>query len=307
LGQGADDAAVAARWLAARTDLRPTLALVLGSGFQRVAERVEVEVALEMRAVPGFPAPSVGGHAGRVIFGRLGGVPVCVLSGRCHYYEGHELETVTRPIRALAALGVRDVVLTNAAGGIRSGFRPGDLMLLSDHINLMGANPLRGPLRPGRERFVDLSRAYDAGLADAMRRAARASRVRLRTGVYLAVSGPSYETPAEIRAFRVLGADAVGMSTVPEVIVARQEGLAVSGLSCITNLAAGLGNPFLSHADVLAAGESAGDRAATLLEQFARCYAQDHPEAPYRSRPAGPPDGGGAVLKIPGRRRAPDA
>ncbi len=258
-----------------KVTLRPTLALVLGSGFQPVADHVEVEREFSYETLPGFPRPTVGGHAGRLIVGRLAGVPIWVLSGRAHYYEGHDLAVVTRPIRMMAALGVRDLLLTNAAGGIRRGFRPGDFMLLTDHINLIGANPLRGPVAPGRERFVDLTRAYDERLSGLLRRAARRERIRLREGVYLAVSGPSYETPAEIRAFGRLGADAVGMSTVPEVIVARQLGLAVAALSGITNLAAGRGNPLLSHADVLAAGRQMGSSAAALLERFVRMYAEN--------------------------------
>ena len=183
------------------------------------------------------------------------------------------MEAATFPIRVLAEFGVRDVLLTNAAGGINRRFRPGDLMRLTDHINLMGTNPLRGPLPPGRERFIDMTHAYDARLGNLLETAARKIKVRLRSGVYLAVAGPSYETSAEIRAFARLGADAVGMSTVPETIVARQCGLSVAGLSCITNLAAGRGNALLSHADVLAAGERVNERAAALIEQFAKLYA----------------------------------
>jgi purine-nucleoside phosphorylase len=208
-----------------------------------------------------------------VLLGHFGDAPVCVLIGRAHFYEGHSMEAVTFPIRVLAEFGARDVLLTNAAGGINRQFRPGDLMRLTDHINLMGTNPLRGPLPPGRERFIDMTRAYDARLGNLLVAAARKIKARLRSGVYLAVAGPSYETPAEIRAFSRLGADAVGMSTVPETIVARQCGLAVAGLSCITNLAAGRGNAFLSHADVLAAGERVKSRAAALIEQFAKLYA----------------------------------
>jgi purine-nucleoside phosphorylase len=183
------------------------------------------------------------------------------------------MEAVTFPIRVLAEFGVQDVLLTNAAGGINVRFRPGDLMRLTDHINLMGTNPLRGPLAPGRERFIDMTRAYDTRLGDLLETAAKKIKVRLRSGIYLAVAGPSYETPAEIRGFARLGADAVGMSTVPETIVARQCGLAVAGLSCITNLAAGRGNALLSHADVLAAGERVKERAAAMIEQFAKLYA----------------------------------
>jgi purine-nucleoside phosphorylase len=249
------------------------LAFVLGSGFGHAAEGMQIDAEIPYSQIPGFPRTKVGGHQGRVLLGRFGKVPVCVLSGRAHYYEGHSMESVTFPIRVLAGFGVRDVVLTNAAGGINRRFRPGDFMCLKDHINLMGANPLRGPLAPGCERFVDLTRAYDVRLTGLLRRAARRVQLKLHSGVYLAVSGPSYETPAEIRAFARLGADAVGMSTVPEVIVARQCGLAVAGLSCITNFAAGRGNALLSHADVLAAGERVRQAAAALVEEFVQQYA----------------------------------
>jgi purine-nucleoside phosphorylase len=255
------------------TSLRPTLAVVLGSGFGHAVTRLRVEAEIPYVKLPGFPRPGIGGHSGKLFLGHFGGAPACVLSGRAHFYEGHSMEAVTFPIRVLAEFGVRDVLLTNAAGGINRQFRPGDLMRLTDHINLMGTNPLRGPLAPKRERFIDLTHAYDARLGRLVERAARKIEVRLRSGVYLAVCGPSYETPAEIRAFARLGADAVGMSTVPETIVARQCGLAVAGLSCITNLAAGRGNALLSHADVLAAGERVKARAAALIEQFAKLYA----------------------------------
>jgi purine-nucleoside phosphorylase len=255
------------------TKLRPTLAIVLGSGFGHAVTRMQAEVEVSSVKLPGFPRPGVGGHSGKVLFGYFGDAPVCVLSGRAHFYEGHSMEAVTFPIRVLAEFGVRDVLLTNAAGGINRRFRPGDLMRLADHINLMGTNPLRGLLPPGRERFIDMTRAYDPRLGRLLETAARKIKVRLRTGVYLAVAGPSYETPAEIRAFARLGADAVGMSTVPETIVARQCGLGVAGLSCITNFAAGRGNALLSHADVLAAGERVKARAAALIEQFAKLYA----------------------------------
>lgn len=255
------------------TRLRPTLAILLGSGFGHAVRRMRVEVEIPYAKLPGFLQPRVGGHSGKVLFGHFGEEPVCVLSGRAHFYEGQSMQTVTFPIRVLAEFGVRDLLLTNAAGGIDRRFRPGDLMRLTDHINLMGTNPLRGPLPPGCERFIDMTRAYDARLGRLLEVAAKKAGVRLRSGVYLAVGGPSYETPAEIRAFARLGADAVGMSTVPEAIVARQCGLAVAGLSCITNLAAGRGNAFLSHADVLASGERVKARTAALIEQFAKLYA----------------------------------
>jgi purine-nucleoside phosphorylase len=200
---------------------------------------------------------------------------VAVLSGRAHYYEGHGMEQVTFAMRVLAESGVRDVLLTNAAGGVNRSFRPGDFMVLTDHINMMGVNPLRGPAWPGRPRFVDMTCTYDEGLRRLLQRAARKCNLRLRKGVYLAVSGPTYETPAEVRAFGRLGADAVGMSTVPETVVARQCGLKVVGMSCITNLAAGLGGDKLSHSEVLETAEKVKHSAALLLQEFAKEYGND--------------------------------
>jgi purine-nucleoside phosphorylase len=262
----------AAALLKKRSSLRPTLALVLGSGFCHVVRIMETEVKVPYSELPGFPSVGVDGHAGEVLIGRLGGTPIMVLSGRAHFYEGHPMPLVTFAIRALAVYGITDLVLTNAAGGIRPGFRAGDFMIVNDHINLMGTNPLRGPPIDGRERFVDLTHAYDGRLSGLLRTAAKSCRIKVHSGVYLALCGPSYETPAEIRAFARLGADAVGMSTVPEVIVARQCGLKVTALSCITNLAAGMARHSLSHNDVLQTAERVKATAANLLVKFAQLY-----------------------------------
>ncbi|HWD20396.1 MAG TPA: purine-nucleoside phosphorylase [Verrucomicrobiae bacterium] len=249
---------------------RPALAMVLGSGFQHALVYLEQPRELAYGELPGFPRVGVSGHAGKLVFGYFDKVPVVVLKGRAHYYEGHEMERVTFPVRVMAELGVGSILLTNAAGGINRSFSPGDFMALTDHINFMGANPLRGPAQPGLPRFVDLSRVYDPALIELAKKAAKQSRIKLRQGVYLAVSGPNYETPAEIRAFRSLGADAVGMSTVPEAIVARQCGLPVAGISCITNIAGGdpKGGALL-HQDVLATGEKKKDAMAQFLKTFA--------------------------------------
>lgn len=270
--RAAPDPAAAAAVLKRKTRQRPVLGLVLGSGFGATAQALDNAESLPYAALPGFPRPGVSGHAGKLVLGRLAETPVLVLSGRAHYYEGHTLDEVTFAMRVLAAFGVTDVLLTNAAGGVNARFRPGDFMLLRDHINFMGVNPLRGPAPPGQPRFVDLTQTYDTGLSDLLRRAARAARLRLREGVYLAVSGPTYETPAEVRAFARWGADAVGMSTVPEAIVARQCGLRVAGVSCITNLAAGRSPQPLSHAEVLVIAERGAQRAVALLKNFARLY-----------------------------------
>jgi purine-nucleoside phosphorylase len=275
----------AAIWLKKASPLRPKLAIVLGSGFHHVLAELRVEKKISFVKIPGFPKPTVSGHAGELIFGHLGKTPVLVLSGRAHFYEGHPMERVTFAVRTLAAFGVTDLLLTNAAGGINRSFRPGDFMVLTDHINFMGANPLRpggsDASSPGvsatgasQPRFVDLTEAYENRLRKLLLRAGKISKLKLRRGVYLAVSGPSYETPAEIRAFARLGADAVGMSTVPEAIVARQCGLNVAAISCITNLAAGIGQEKLSHADVLKTAGMTKSAAAELLKKFAELYAQ---------------------------------
>lgn len=264
--------AATAALIARRCALRPTLGIVLGSGFGPVAEAVEAEREFAYRELPGFPVSAVPGHAGRLILGCWHGAAVAVLRGRAHFYEGFSLEEVTFATRVLAALGVQTLLVTNAAGGINPKFRPGDFMALTDHINLMGANPLRGPEPAGLTRFTDLTRAYDADWRTALKQAGKAAGAKCHEGVYLAVSGPSFETPAEIRAFGKLGADAVGMSTVPEVIVARQCGLRVAGLSCITNAAAGLGgrNQTVSHHEVMSLARLREAAATKLVGEFVR-------------------------------------
>jgi len=264
----------AAERLKKTSRLRPTLAIVLGSGFHHVLTELRVDTKIPYGKIPGFPRPTVAGHAGELFFGTLGGTPVIVLSGRAHFYEGHSMERVTFAVRALAAFGIRDLLLTNAAGGLNRNFRAGDFMVLTDHINLMGANPLRGEAVAGLPRFVDLTRTYDVVLSKLLRAAGNECKLKLRAGVYLAVSGPSYETPAEIRAFARLGADAVGMSTVPEAIVARQCGVSVAAVSCITNLAAGISREKLSHAEVLETADRVKTQAAAWLRSFAVLYGE---------------------------------
>ncbi|PYI84753.1 MAG: purine-nucleoside phosphorylase [Verrucomicrobia bacterium] len=265
-----DPAAVAAD-LSSQLRVDPELAIVLGSGFQDVLGGLRGLTEIPYAKIPGFPRPSVPGHAGRLVLATSEKLPVLALYGRSHYYEALEMAEVTFPIRVLAALGVRDLILTNAAGGISPRLRHGDFMCITDHINFMGVNPLRG-----QTSFVDLTTVYDPALIALWRRSARHTKVRLATGVYLAVSGPSYETPAEIRAFARLGADTVGMSTVPEAIVARQCGMRVTGLSCITNLAAGRTRKPLSHAEVLETGRRVSKSATELLSTFLNLYAEGH-------------------------------
>lgn len=247
--------------------LRPHLAIVLGSGFHHAAGELRVDAEMPCSEIPGFPEPTAEGHAGKLIFAHLGGVPVLVVSGRAHFYEGHDMERITFAVRALAAFGIHDLLLTNAAGGINKQFRAGDFMLITDHINFMGANPLRGT-----SNFVDMTQVYDPHLSALLVKAAGEVKIKLRRGVYLAVCGPNYETPAEIKAFGRLGADAVGMSTVPEAMAARQWGMNVAGMSCITNLAAGISPRKLSHAEVLETADRVGKSGAALLKHFAALY-----------------------------------
>ena len=265
---------LAATKLRSLSPLSPRLAIVLGTGFDLDLDGLEKAVCVPYAKIPGFPVVGVEGHRGELVIGQWGPLAVIVLRGRAHFYEGHPMSSVTFAIRVLAVYGVRDLVLTNAAGGISPNFRTGDFMVFKDHINFMGANPLQGTARPGLSRFVDLSSAYDPTLRQLLRRAGRASGLNLHEGIYLAVGGPTYETPAEIRAFRILGADAVGMSTVPEVIVARQCGLRVAAFSCITNLAAGLSKTPLSHAEVLESASGVKEKAGKMLAHFAMFYAR---------------------------------
>jgi purine-nucleoside phosphorylase len=243
---------------------------VLGSGLGPLADHVERAVRIPYRDIPGFPEAGVAGHEGALVGGTLAGTDVVAQSGRFHFYEGHAAPVVTLPVRVFARLGVEAVVLTNAAGGIRPTFRPGTLMLIADHINLMWRLPLAGPPARGEERFPDMSDPYDAGLRRLAAEAARASHVPLDEGVYAAVLGPQYETPAEIRMLQRLGADAVGMSTVPEVIAARAAGIRCLALSTITNAAAGLAGPPLTHSEVLDAGRRAAESLVTVIRGVLR-------------------------------------
>ena len=248
----------------------PRLGVVLGSGLGAIAGAVADPVAIAYDELPGFPPPAVEGHAGRAILGRLAGVPAVVLQGRAHLYEGASPEAIVTPIRALRLAGVRTVLLTNAAGSLRDDLRPGGLMLIADHINLTGVNPLVGPNDDGLgPRFPSLRDAYDPALRAVLRETAGTLGIALGEGVYLAVSGPSFETPAEIRAFRALGADAVGMSTALEVIAARHCGLRVAAVSAITNLAEGLSDEPISHEGTLRDASRAASDLGRLIEAAA--------------------------------------
>ena len=280
-----DQVSEAADFLRARlAGLDPRLGIVLGSGLGAVADSVADPVTVPYSDIPHFPQSTVEGHSGRIVAGTLGGVPVIVMQGRVHYYEGYTPAQVTFPMRVLGALGLRAVILTNAAGGIQAGYSIGQLVALADHINFMGWNPLTGPNEPrfagipgAGLRFFDMTEAYSKRLRALAAEAAAAEGLELAEGVYLATPGPSFETPAEIRAFRTLGATLVGMSTVPETIVARHMGIEVLGISCVTNLAAGLSEKQLSHAEVFEAGRQVEHKLAALIKRLAPAIAATFP------------------------------
>lgn len=258
----------AARLIRTHTDANVPVGIVLGSGLGAFAEDLTNATEIPYEAIPGFARSTVQGHAGRLVIGKVGEVTVAAMQGRFHFYEGYSLQDVTFPIRVLKLLGVRTLVLTNAAGTLNMEFTPGSLMLISDHLNLLGDNPLRGENdeRFG-PRFPDLTSVYDRRLQDMVVEAARAMEINVRRGTYAALSGPSYETPAEIHMMRTLGADVVGMSTVPEAIVARHMGMQVLGISCITNLAAGMSDQPIDHSEVMAIGARVREQFTELLRR----------------------------------------
>jgi xanthosine phosphorylase len=262
-------ATAAATVLRERGPEPPRIGVVLGSGLGSVADAVQDAAAVGYDELPGFPRPGVAGHAGRAVLGRLAGVPVAALQGRAHLYEGGDPEALRTPVRALRAAGADTLILTNAAGSLRADLGPGSLMAIADHINLTGSNPLVGPnddaLGP---RFPSLRDAYDPALRATLHATAGELGIPLGEGVYLAVSGPSFETPAEIRAFKTMGADLVGMSTVPEVIAARHAGLRVAAVSAVTNLAEGMGGEELSHEQTLRVAKEGAARLGPLIERF---------------------------------------
>jgi purine-nucleoside phosphorylase len=246
----------AVRFVSARSPLKPAVGLVLGSGLGAFAKSLEDAVAIPYAEIPHFARSTAAGHRGELVIGTVAGVPVAVMAGRVHLYEGYPVSQVVFPVRMLGRMGVKTLVLTNAAGSVNVNYKPGELVVLSDHINLTGVNPLTGPnedeLGP---RFPDLSDAYDAALREIAEKACWKAGVTVRKGIYLGLSGPSYETPAEIRMARALGADVVGMSTVLEVIAARHMGIRCLGISCVTNMAAGVLKQKIDHKEVLEVGE----------------------------------------------------
>jgi len=251
-----------------RASQQPTVGLILGSGLGGLSKSIGDAVRIPFGNIPGFPEATVAGHEGAVIVGSLGGREIVALSGRFHMYEGHPAALAAFPIRVFHALGAHDLFVSNAAGGISPRLAVGDLMMISDHLNLMGTNPLVGEAQEGEVRFPDMTDAYNPGLRRVMRTTAEKLGITLREGVYAGLLGPSYETPSEVKMLRLLGADAVGMSTVPEVIVARALGMRVAGVSCITNAAAGVTGSALSHAEVLETTNRVSAAFESLVTEF---------------------------------------
>jgi purine-nucleoside phosphorylase len=264
-----DRASEAAAFIRSQTTLQPLIAIVLGSGLGAVAEKATEQVTIPFSLIPHFPKSTVQGHSGQLIVGKIDGIPVAIMQGRVHGYEGYQPAEVTFPTRVLGRLGIKTILVTNAAGGINLSFHQGDLVLLTDHINYSITNPCIGPNdeRFG-PRFFDMTEAYSRRLREIALAAATAEGFTLPQGVYLATTGPSFETPSEIRAFRTLGADLVGMSTVPEVIVARHMGMEVLGISCVTNMAAGISAEPLNHEEVMETGRRVQQRLASLISRI---------------------------------------
>lgn len=239
-----------------RTQVKPTIGLILGSGLGVLADEIRDAVNIPYEKIPHFPVSTVEGHQGQLVIGQLNGKNVVAMQGRFHFYEGYSLEQVTFPIRVMKAMGVQTLIITNASGGINMDYEPGDLMIIKDHLNLTGRNPLIGPNQDAfGVRFPDMSTAYDPEYQELAHKVARENGIDVQEGVYVGLTGPTYETPAEIRMLRILGADAVGMSTVPEVIVACHGGIRVLGISCISNMAAGILPQPLSHSEVMETAE----------------------------------------------------
>ncbi len=258
----------ASQYILSKISTKPKIGMVLGSGLGIYVDQIQNKVIIPYQDIPHFRRTSVEGHEGRLIIGEVHGVTVAALQGRLHAYEGHPMDEIVHPVRTLAALGVEMLFLTNASGGINADFHPGDLVSINDHINLSGRNPLVGPnIAELGPRFPDMTNAYDVELINLMTSVAKNHHVEMKSGVYCSVLGPTYETPAEIRMLRTIGADLVGMSTVPEVIAANHLGLRVAGVACITNYAAGIKAEKLNHADVKKVAEKAMVGFATILTE----------------------------------------
>jgi purine-nucleoside phosphorylase len=258
----------ASQYILSKISTKPKIGIILGSGLGIYVDQIQNKIIIPYQDIPHFRRTTVEGHEGRLIIGEVHGVTVAALQGRLHPYEGHPMEEIVHPVRTLAALGIEVLFLTNASGGVNLEFHPGDLVAIEDHINLSGRNPLVGPnMAELGPRFPDMSNAYDPELRALLQKVASNHHVQIKTGVYCSVLGPTYETPAEIRMLRIIGADMVGMSTVPEVIAANHLGLKVAGVACITNYAAGIKQEKLSHADVKKVAEKAMVGFATILTE----------------------------------------
>lgn len=254
-------------YILGKAESTPEVALILGSGLGDMAEEVENKIIIDYKDIPNFPVSTVKGHKGRLIFGTMRGKRVAFMQGRFHYYEGYMMENVVFPVWVFKALGVGKLIVTNAAGGVNTSFKPGDLMLIKDHINYTNNNPLIGPnIDDFGPRFPDMSEAYSKELMDLVKASAVANGIKLKEGTYIYLTGPSYETPAEIRACRILGADAVGMSTVPEVVTANHCGIKTAGISCITNMAAGILDQPLNHKEVIETADRVKESFSKLIK-----------------------------------------
>ncbi len=255
-----------ASWLKARMTTQPTTAIILGTGLGRLAEEIQVSQSIDYKDIPNFPVSTVEGHSGKFIFGKLGGVDIIAMKGRFHYYEGYSMKEVTFPVRVLYELGIKTLFVSNAAGGMNPGFKIGDLMVITDHINFFPEHPLRGKNYPTGPRFPDMHETYDPSLIKLAGQIAREKKIRLQYGVYVGVQGPTFETPAEYKMYRILGGDTVGMSTVPEVIVAHHCGIRTFGISVVTDLG-GFDNPVeVSHEEV----QEAADKAQPIMTEIMR-------------------------------------
>ena len=254
-------------YILSKVGFAPEIALILGSGLGDMAEEVEDKIAIDYKDIPNFPISTVQGHKGRLVFGTMRGRKVAFMQGRFHYYEGYKMEDVVFPVWVFKALGVEKLIVTNAAGGVNSSFKPGDLMIIRDHINYTNNNPLIGPnLDAFGPRFPDMSEAYSKEMSEVVRASAANIGIKLQEGTYIFFTGPSYETPAEIRACRILGADAVGMSTVPEVVAANHCGIKTAGISCITNMASGILDQPLNHKEVMETADRVKENFTNLIK-----------------------------------------
>lgn len=256
-------------FLKSKTKIKPRVGVILGSGLGHFVQHLQVEAALPFSEIPNFIPPTVEGHSGNLIFGKTENVDLVILQGRLHYYEGHPMETVVFPARVMALLGIEILIVTNSAGGYGEGMNAGDFMIIEDHINFMGTNPLMGPnIKELGPRFPDMTEAYDRELIAIAERVFRSQKTFFHKGIYVAVTGPTYETPAEIRMFKSLGGKAVGMSTVPEVIASNHLGIRVAAISCVTNLAAGVSQNKLTHAEVTETAKKVEQKFCSFLKEF---------------------------------------